>query len=829
MNRRILTAGKLPVAGFLLPFFAVLIISMLTVKQAFAQAETTVHGQVIMADGAPLEYAAVALQNPEGKNLKGVLTDSLGKFAFTSVQSGRYQVKISSMGFIYQQTAVFNISNQTNRHHLGVFKLIEDAQTLASVSVSVERKVIEQRMDKMVINVENSILAEGNTALELLERAPGVKVADDGKISLKGRPGVNVMINGKLTFLSPAELSTMLKGTNSASISKIEIMSNPSSKYDAAGNAGMINIVMKKNQVKGFNGSISANGGSGRKARYGSGFSLNYRNAKINLFSSYNYAFRGETEYLDFTRRFYENGQISGIPNRISNQHTKTNEPLNTHNFRIGADWDIDDKNVLGVLLNGNVGKYLHNSQTSNLLRSNSGELLTDLLTRNYDQQSWKNLTYNLNYLHKFEKTGRTLSADADFAANSFTSNLNLDTYSAATNSSQAAIATSRKGYVPAKTDVYIVKTDYTDVIGKNLKVETGLKSAFIQSDNNLVYQNLNQGQWEYDAASSNYFIYKEQIHAAYLNLNQEFKTFSVQLGLRAEYTNTKGNQVTTGTTFTRDYLQLFPNLMLNKPLGENHQLQFAYSRRVQRPDYGDLNPFRVFRDPLLYYEGNPNLRPELTQNFMINHVFKNKYTIALNYSKTKDVITWVTGQIDNINTTYESPQNLKSLINYGLSFTAQTNYFKWWSATNFANVFKNEYNGDGAIGNFSNGLWSYSFNSQNSFKASKGLSFELNGYYNSKSVYGISTESSYYAISVAAQKTVLKDKGSIKLLANDIFQGSQFRYATRYQNIDMNSHINVDSRRLILSFSYRFGNPTGGKERTRRSQDEQNRVKGGG
>ncbi|WP_421941269.1 outer membrane beta-barrel protein [Pedobacter sp.] len=821
------TAGKISAAGKLLPYFLMLFLYLMSHVPVFAQSETSVTGSVVMANGAPIEYASVALQDANGKGIKGMLTDSLGRFNFSGLPHGKYAVKVTSMGFILHQSAHFDLSIQRSKVHLGLLKLVEDAQTLNAVNISVQRKVIEQGLDKTVINIENSILADGNNALELLERAPGVKVDEDGKISLKGRAGVNIMINGKLTFLSPAELSVMLKGTNASSISKIEILANPSAKYDAAGNAGMINIVMKKNQAKGWNGSVSANGGAGRKARYGSGFNLNYRNDGVNVFGSYNYAFRGETEYLDFTRNFYDSGTITGLPNRVSDQHTKTNEPLNTHNFRVGMDWDINAHNVLGILVNGNVGKYLHNSKTGNLLRDQTGNLISALQTTNYDQQSWKNITYNLNYLHKFKKESQTFSADADFASNSFTSNLNLDTYTLPNSINPAGATNKRKGYIPAKTDVYIAKVDYADLFGKSFKFETGLKSSLIYSDNNLVYQSLQNENWVYDATSSNHFKYREQIHAGYLNASEEFEKFSIQLGLRAEYTNTLGNQISTGSSLKRDYFQLFPNVVINKPFGEAHQLQLAYNKRIQRPDYSDLNPFRVFRDPLLYYEGNPYLKPELTQSVMFNYVYKGKYTASLNYSKTKDVITWITGQIDNINTTYESPQNLKNLINYGISFTGQTNYFKWWSATNFFNVFKNEYTGDGAIGNFSNSMWSYSFNSQNSFKAGKGYSFELNGYYNSKSVYGTAIEKGYYAISAAVQKMILKDKGSIKLLANDIFQGSQYRHITQYQNIDMKSHINVDSRRLMLSFSYRFGNSFQTRERKSSNEEEQNRVKG--
>jgi len=824
----VIASGKKPEVSKVLPIIFLLMCFILIKQTAFAQTEASVTGIVISENGSPVEFASVALQHVDGRGIRGTLTDSLGRFNFSKVPHGKYRVKISNMGFISHQTDILQLSVQHHTAVLGKLKLMEDAQTLNAVNISGQKKIIEQSIDKMTINVENSILSEGNTALELLQRAPGVKVDDEGKISLKGRAGVNVMINGKLTYLSPSELSVLLKGTNAASISKIEIMANPSAKYDAAGNAGIINIMMKKNQMKGMNGSFSVNGGAGRKARYGSGFNLNYKNTGFNIYASYNYAYRGETEYLDFTRRFYNNGIVAGNYDRISNQHTETNEPLNTNNFRLGMDVDLDKNHTIGFLINGNIGKYLHDSKTGNIILDHLGKVQADMSTTNYDQQSWRNLTYNLNYLQKFKKENRTLSADLDFASNGFTSRLNLDTYTAATVSSPAQLS-NRKGFVPAQTNVYVAKADYTDQFGEKLKFESGLKSSYITSDNNLVYQNLTNGDWVYDAQSSNHFKYKEQIHAAYLNLNGSFKTFTVQLGLRGEYTNTEGNQITSGAVLKRDYFQLFPNFAVNKTAGENHQFQLAYSRRVQRPDYGDLNPFRVFRDPLLYYEGNPLLLPELTQNIVFSHVLKGKYTTALNYSKTDDVITWVSGQIDNITTTYERPENLKSLVNYGISFTGQTNYFSWWTATNFANVYNNIYRGNGEIGAFENAQVSFSLNTQNSFKLGGGYGMELNAYFNSKSVYGISTEKAYYSVSAAFQKSFLKEKATLKLLVNDIFQSSQYKHITRYQNIDMNSHVNVDGRRIMLSFSYRFGNPFKINERKKGNDDIQNRIKGGG
>jgi hypothetical protein len=812
-------AAKLAVKKISLRKILGLALCLFFAQTAFAQHQGSISGLVKTSSGKAVEYASVALKDSADKIFKGVLSDSVGRFVFTNVPNGSYRLVVSSIGYLHYTVPNFQVSDAMLVHEFAKIQLADDAKLLSTVTVVGQKKVIEQSMDKLTLNVENSILAEGNTALELLERAPGVKIDSDGKISLKGRTGVNVMMNGKLTYLSATELAVLLKATNSSSISKIEIINSPSSKYDAAGNAGIINIVMKKNQVKGLNGSVSTNAGAGRNARYGGGFNLNYRNTNFNVYGNYNYAYRGETEYLDFIRRFAD-GQVA--TSRTSTQRTETNEPLNTHNFRVGIDYDIDSNHVIGFLVNGNLGRYIHDSETSNLIRNSQGALLSNMLTQNYDKQRWESLTYNLNYLHRFRKKGRELSADIDFAPNRFSSNLNLDTYTHANADFPNGNSASRRGTIPAKTNVYVAKIDYTDGISETIKLETGAKSSFIRADNNLVYYQFINNDWQYDATSSNHFRYKEQIHAAYLNLMAEFGQLSIQAGLRGEYTNTNGNQITTNTVFTRDYFQLFPNIAVNQNLNTNNQIQLSYSRRVERPNYGALNPFRMFRDPSLYYEGNPYLKPELTQNIVFNHVYKSKFTTSLNYSRTKDVITWVTGQNDATNTTFEAPKNLPSLVNYGVSFTAQMEYFKWWSGTNFTNIFRNEYD----LADEQKGQTSFSLNTQNSFKLAKGFTSELNAFYNSASVYGIITEKSYWAVSAAFQKSVLSDQGSIKLAINDIFQTNNFRNDTRYQNINMYSRIWIDSRRAIVSFTYRFGKQFERRERKTGSEDIQNRIK---
>lgn len=775
-----------------------------------------VQGTVQTASGDPVPYASVAVHQESGAGVKELVADSAGIFILPAVADGAYQLIASGTGYHSKTGPLFRITGNTLSSGPLIVVLEENRQQLRTVLIRSKRRTIEQSIDKMTLNVENSMLSEGNTALELLERAPGVKVDEAGKISLRGKPGVTVMLNGKRTYLSASELATLLKATTAASVSKIEIMANPTAKYDAAGNAGIINIVMKKNTQQGLNGSVTANGGAGRKARYGAGFNLNYRTEKFNIYSNYNYGFRGETEYLDFVRHFYEEDRLA----RTSVQRTETDEPLHTQNFSMGVDFTPDSLSSMGILVTGNTGHYRHNSQTSNQLTGS--DLLTRTITDNKDRQYWSSFTYNLNYKRRFAKKERELTLDLDFVPNRFRSDLTLDTYTQPNSGLPEGRLEQRKGRIPSKTDVYVAKADYTDAINEKIKWELGVKSSFIEANNNLKYYNRQDEAWQYDAAASNHFKYKEQIHAGYLNGIFDLGRTSLQAGIRGELTKTTGNQLITGQVFNRNYFQIFPTLAIGRKISDAHQLQLTYGRRIERPNYDLLNPFRLFRDPSLYYEGNPYLKPELTQNITLNHVLKNRYTTSLYYSRTTDVITWMTGQSDATNTTYEQPQNLQALINYGVSITAQLNYTSWWSATNFANIFRNEYH----LPDSKNSRISFSANAQNTFTLGKGYSAEFTGTYYSRAVYGILTEKGYYILSAAFQKTVLKEKGRLKLQVNDLFQSQNFRNETRYQNIDMNSKIGLDSRRAILSFTYRFGMQQSGIRRKTGSEDIQSRIR---
>jgi outer membrane receptor protein involved in Fe transport len=808
-----------------------LVLFLLMPVLAFSQQNQirSIKGKILDTNQKPIEFAVIALyKSTDSTLIKGTLSDSSGCFFFEKVVEGSYFIKASFLGFTTFSSESVSISKIRQETALENIMLIPDEKMLDAVTITTQKPLVEQLMDRTVLNIENSLLSEGNTALELLEKAPGVSVDDEGNISMKGKPGVSIMLNGKLTYLSQRELTTLLRGTSSGSVSKIELIANPSAKYDAAGNAGIINIVLKKNDKAGINGSIYANAARSRANRYGAGINLNYRQAKLNIFGSYDRAYRGEIEYLSFTRRFYE-GEAAGTPDRISYQNSATNEPLFTNNYKIGADFFLNEKNTLGVLVNGNFGKYINDNNTTNLLVSSAGVVLSNPLTHNDNLDRWQSNAYNLNYAHQFETTGQELTLDLDYSRNDNRSNQSMDTRYRNAENVNLETRSVRRGFVPSLTNVYVGKMDYTHPFGEKGKLEAGWKSSYVSVDNNLKYDTLRNGLWIPDPSWSNHFTYQETIHAGYINFSKQLGSLSLQAGLRGENTQTTGHQVTTDSLVKRNYFQLFPSLFVTKTFTPNHTGRFAYSRRVARPDYDDMNPFRFFRDPFLYYEGNPFLKPEKTHAMEISHTYKAKLITTLHYSYTAAVMNWMMGQVDSLNTTYQSPQNLKSLINYGISLTASLQPTTWWSSNSFGNFFRNEYKGDQKGGNLNNGLWSFSFNSQHTIQLGKCYSAELSGFFNSKSVYGVFISKSYYVISAGAQKQVLNKKGTIKLMVNDIFQTRQRRNTAQYENLDMDGHIRFDSRMATISFSYRFGKDiTPIRKRSAGSEDIQNRVKGG-
>jgi hypothetical protein len=786
-------------------------------------------GRLVDEKEKPVGYAGIYLfKSPDSLKVTTAMTDSLGYFQLNGVPKGSYKVKINYVGYLSYTSDVLDLGGRHQVLSLGSIRLLEDNRLLHTVEIAASRPLLEQRLDRMVMNVENSVLSQGSTALELLSKAPGVTIDDSGEISLKGRPGTTVMINGKLTYLSGSQLANLLRGTASNTVSRIEIMANPSARYDAAGKGGIINILLKKNVKTGLNGNVSVNGGAGRGARLGGGTDLNYRTEKINVFGNYNYFFQNLKGNTNTDRTFFTDQPATQVPSRISRQETVETAKLRSQNFRAGLDVFLNEKNTLGFLINGGVGKYPSLQKTKNILYNGAGnEQLWDTRTLTEGKERWEDMLYNVNYLRRFDDKGHELTLDMDYVSHFSKMDQQLDTRYMDPSGTILRVPGSRRGDLPSNNDIYVAKLDYTLPLGGSGKLESGWKGSYVQTENNLKYDTLKNEIYLPDAGTSNHFKYKEQIQAGYVNLKYAFGKFSFQVGLRGEYTFTRGHQITTDSLVTREYFKVFPSVFLNQELNENHKLQIGYSKRIERPSYWDLNPFRIYVDPFSYEEGNPYLQPAIVNSFELGYSFKSKYHANLTYSRSNDVISNIVGGFGAQNMTFMKPENLATFVNYGLSITGSTDFTAWWTSTQFANLFRNEFTvNDKGLRTALKGN-SFTFDSQNSFKIGQGWKAELNGLHRSKALSGVFSTKGYYVVSVGAKKELIQGKASLNLMVNDIFKSARYRHSANYGGIKTYSYERPDSRSVILSFSYRFGSgPSAEKARNTGSQELKDRIK---
>lgn len=782
-------------------------IASIFVKAQAVNAVGQVKGTLADAAGKPFDLATVALFKASDTVLvKSDFTGADGKFSFQQLSTGKYIVKISAMGYSTYSSGTLTIDSTHLKIEIPLITLSSQSQNLKEVAIVSQKAFVERKIDRTVVNVDALISNAGTTALDVIEKSPGVMVDQNGIISLKGKKGVVIFIDDKPTYLSGVDLESYLRSLPSSSLSQIEIMSNPPAKYDAAGNAGVINIKTKKGNVKGFNGGINLALTQGKMTRSNNSFSFNYRNKKFNFFGNGGYNLNNSFSDLDINR-IYQNED--GTAKSFFEQNSYFKRHGNTYSTKVGADYYASDKTTWGILLTGMSRKSSQlNNNTSNLL-NNTRQLDSVLIAQNKDDINYKNGGVNLNYRHQFDKSGHELTFDADYLAYR---NKTIQVYH---NSSYLPDKTLKSqdvldGYLPSNIDIYSVKADYALPLKKDWKLSAGLKSSYTKTDNtaDYIYTANNISRPDYDR--SNHFLYKENINAGYLNINKEGKKFSLQAGLRIENTGSDGHQLgnlmKADSTFTRNYTSIFPTVYLSYKLDtlSNNQIGLNYGRRIDRPYYQDLNPFINSLDKFTYYVGNPFLKPSYTQSIEISHTYKNKITTTLSYSNTKDEVNETIEILNGIY--YSRPGNLGRKIVKSISVDAGFDPAAWLNLhlyTEFTHIATKSDFYTGKL-NTSGNLWFVSPIAQ--IKFNKSWNAELSGNYITKVYDAQFISGSNWQANAAVQKK-LSASSTLKLSVNDIFY-------TKINTGTINNLANTqaswvnkgDSRNAVLSFSYRFG-----------------------
>lgn len=759
---------------------------------------------VVGQDNKPIAAANISLfRKPNDVLLKGTLSNENGEIVLFAIPEGKYSLQVSTVGYGTYRSGEIML-------RAGDFKVLDtirlqlESKVLGEAPVIGKKPLIESHLDKVVLNVENSILATGNNALELLQKVPGVTL-DNKKINLRGKSNVIIMIDGKPTYLSADEVSRLLENTASNAIASIEVLTNPPAKYDAAGNAGIINIKTKRNTQFGSNVSLNLNLGQGKYTKADGGFLINHRNNWVNLFSSYNYATALGFNDLDIDRAV---DTKSGTTFFNSDSYSKFR--YRGHNFKFAADFNLGKQEVIGFVVNGNVSNGHSTREGSNLIASQKGKLDSVVLGSNLSDFKYHYLTYNLNYKKTFDTLGTELTFNGDYSYSKNNDNSTVGNHFLDANWEEFKSPHIFRNDMLSKTKILVFKTDFVHPFNKTTKLEAGLKYSRVKTDNNLLYEDQDQqGEFVQNNGQSNHFLYNENIAAAYFSLNKSFGKFSVQTGLRVENTNSLGNSVTLEQQTKRTYTDFFPSIFVQQQINDNHKLGASYSRRIDRPDYGSLNPFVYYLDQYTYQYGNPYLNPQYTNSYEVNYTFKDRYLLSLGYKRTNDAITQVIESNSETKAIAQTDRNLAYFDYYNMNVNIPVKLFKWWSISNDASAFYNKFSFDEHSG-AQRQLEKLSFqvSSNHDIRIGETTNLELTGNYFSPAVYGVFSFQSYYGIDLGAGKTFLDKKLNVKLGINDVLNTRGQRRLSSYQE---NGYYRIrnayDSRVIRLSVSYRFGN----------------------
>ena len=810
------------VAGFLLALL------WLFAPVAVAQTPGVVTGTVRAAGGTPVEYATITLHRAADSSVvKTEFSDGNGAFRFERLSEGSYRVSAAQIGFVRYWSAPFALP-AGGLALPGITLQSSGATQLKEVQIVGQKPVFERLADRTVVNVEGSPLAAGNTTLDVLARAPGVTVDGNDNLALRGRQGLLVLIDGKRQPMTGSELADYLRSLPADQLKSIELITNPPAKYDAQGGADIIAINLKKDQRQGTNGNGSISYGRGEYGKFTTSLSGNHRQRDLNVFSSLTYTRRRGFGIRNTYRYFYETQDDTPVLIGTSDQRNRNIFEDHFIIYKIGTDVNVSKNTVVGAVVSG-FGvpnpKPGGTGVNTSFFYDGAGQLEDYYTALSAGRGNNPNITGNVNLKHTFgEGTSRPeLTADVDYARYNTHRTQSQTSFFQLSRQPESTVASDQT----SELIIQAVKADYTQSLSPETRLEAGAKASWVYADNDVLFENTREGVTTKDDNLSNRFRYDEVITAAYVNLNHTFsKQFNLQAGLRGENTHATGRQVVASENFTRDYYQLFPSAALKYTLSEQNEVALSLSRRINRPSYGQLNPFRFIIDPATSGKGNPDLLPETSYNMELNYTFKQKYTAGFSYSVTQDPITDV-AYPETDTTTVSTNVNLDRQQYAALTLTAPITVGKWLNIYNNAVFYYIHFDGTLANTPLQAGQPAFTLSSNSTFTLGKGWGAELNGRYNSQQRVGYFEFEPYGQVGVGVKKEVYHGKGNIKLAAADIFYTTPLRAVSLYNNYRQDLYIRRDTRVITLSFGWKFGNDkqtstnrrTGAEEEKRRAQ----------
>ena len=679
----------------------------------------------------------------------------------------------------------------------------KDSTTLQAITITAKKPLIQHKEGKTIINVDAAVTNTGTTVLEVLEKSPGVMVDKNGGISLQGKAGVLVMIDDKPTYLSGTDLNNLLSSMSSSQVETIELMTNPPAKYDASGNAGIINIRTRKNKVKGFNGTFTEGATQGVYPKNNNNLALNYRSGKFNVFFNYNLNVVKYFTNIYALRKYYNNNnQVTAILDQPTNfSGTFVNNTIKT-----GIDYFITPKTTIGIVLGGTKVRRKGTGEATATWLNAAGATDSSVVTSTNNDNWYKSGSFNANLRHSIN-TQQDLAVDVDALGYNITNDQQFNNHLQAAGGYNDA----SRGHVPVNITIVSARADHTLRFGKNNILLSGVKTSHIRTDNTAFYQNFDGSTWQEDYGKSNHFIYAENINALYSSIQTRYRRISMQAGLRYEATgydaHQLGNIQQKDSAFSRHYNGLFPSGYITYQADSSNAFTFTAGRRIDRPAFQTLNPFTFIINKYTYQNGNPYIVPQYSTNLELSHQYKQWLTTTVSYSIIKNYFSQIFLNDTISGLLYYSQGNVGRTHNLGVSTTVVLSPTRWYSFTLQALYNHKELKGFKGDADFKSDINQLNINLSNQFSFAKIYTAECSGFYTTRARNDLQ-EQLYPTgqLSLGVSRPVLKKKGTLKLSLRDLFYTNAMEGLTQFPQATEYFIVRRDSRVINLAFTYRFG-----------------------
>lgn len=804
-------------------------VSLLSFAQERPQAKKVkVTGKITeKSTSQPLGYATVTLQNSKRPDvITGGMTDENGNFSIEA-NAGTYDVKFEFISFKPIEMKQLAIQEDKN---FGTVALEAEAEMLDAVEIRAERSTVEIKLDKKVYNVGQDMIVKGGTVSDVLDNVPSVSVDVEGNVSLRGNENVRILIDGKPSGLAGINIADALKMLPADAVDKVEVITNPSARYDAEGGAGILNIILKKGKNQGINGTVTAT--TGDPANHGFTGTINYKTEQFNLFTTQGYSYRKgpgnsmtDTEYLD------GNGDVTGYL-----KERRNNERLNkSYNGVLGLEWYLD-KSITWT----NTLSYRRSSgeNPDNVFQYRYDPAMNlQSITNRFSMESEKdeNVDFSSNFIKKFKKDGHQLTVDLSFSQSDDDEDSDIPSRNVLDGT---PISEQRTGNIQ-KQNRSLLQTDYVLPIGEKSQFEAGYRGNFndLLTDYSVENFNYGTGGWENDPQFTNTLEYKEKVNAFYSQFGTKINRMSYLVGLRWEDSNIDINQLTQNIYKNKRYNNFFPSAFVTYEFSENSSASLSYSRRISRPRSRSINPFSSLSSNINLFRGNPDLDPSMTDAFdfgYLNKFGKLTFNTSMYFNRTKDAVQYVrnTEMINGTATLVTSPVNVGSEDRFGFEFTLSYSPYKWWRLNSNFNLFRNQTKGNYTYTDlsnnsqtidFSNTAYSWFARINSKINLPLGIDWQANSTYNAPQTNAQGRSKGIISANMAFSKDVLKDKGTIALNVNDLFNSRKRITETNLATQNAYSEMQWRERQITLSFTYRFNKKKNEREKQPKRTDGDN------